>query len=146
VAFVVKLDSAMTYRISAAERMFARYGFSMIGQKVVTRGTRSTEVAENAIFNTDMAYIAVPIRYGVIISLLLLLGAFLLSRRALRCHKDELIIMMVYFALLGIAETALYRITYNFLILFMMSYRKRSGKKYSLRQFLAMLLQKRKRQ
>lgn len=142
VAFVIKLDTIMTYRISAAQRMFERYGFSVIGQKVATRGTRSTEIAENTIFNADMAYMAIPIRYGVIIAFLLLLGYFFLSRRVLRCEKKELIMVMVYFSLLGIAETALYRISYNFIIIFMLSYKEWKGKKYDLRQLLKIALKK----
>jgi hypothetical protein len=98
-----------------------KYGVSLFGQFINVRGTRSVDYSSDALFSVDMSYVVIPIRYGVVIFALLLVGYFVLTRRACSINK-ALVPAIFYYVILGFAETYFYRIQYNFTLMYLLVY------------------------
>ena len=123
--FAVALNEVMTRRIKQASIMLGQYGVSLFGQFVSARGTRATESLScdlNEIFNVDMSYVALPIRYGVFVLALLIIGYYFFIKKAAEKKNNKLFLITVYFIVLGFSETCFYRIQYNFTIAFLLLY------------------------
>ena len=121
-AFAIAINEITTRRLKQASIMLNQYGVSMFGQFVDTRGSRSLNYDANAVFNVDMAYIAIPVRYGIFILLLILLGYFFFIKKTAKNKNNKLLLFTVYFIILGFAETYFYRIQYNVTIAFLLIY------------------------
>lgn len=120
--FAIALNEIMTKRIKQASIMLNQYGLSMFGQFINTRGTRALEYSTNAVYNVDMSYIAIPVRYGIFVLLLLLIGYFLFIKKTAKVKNNKLLLVTIYFVVLGFAETYFYRIQYNFTMAFLLMY------------------------
>ena len=133
--YVLALNEVLTRRITQASLLLNRYGISLFGQFVNTRGTRSADYSADALFSVDMSYIAVPIRYGVFILALLVIGYFFFIKKSAAKGNYKLVLMATYFIVLGFAETYLYRVQYNFTLALLLIYvnerRKLKGETFS---------------
>jgi hypothetical protein len=121
-AYVLAINEILTRRITHASLLLDRYGVSMFGQYVNTRGTRSVDYSSDALFSVDMLYIAVPIKYGVFILALLVIGYFFFIKRSAAKGNYKLVLMATYFIIMGFAETYLYRLQYNFTLALLLTY------------------------
>jgi hypothetical protein len=121
-AYVLAINEILTRRITQASLLLDRYGVSMFGQYVNTRGTRSVDYSSDALFSVDMLYIAVPIKYGVFILALLVIGYFFFIKRSAAKGNYKLVLMATYFIIMGFAETYLYRLQYNFTLALLLTY------------------------
>lgn len=120
--YVLVLNEILTRRITQASLLLNKYGISWFGQFVNVRGTRSVDYSADALFNVDMSYIAIPIRYGVVVLGLLLIGYFLFIKRSSIKGDYKLVLMATYFVVLGFAETYLYRLQYNVTLVLLLIY------------------------
>lgn len=120
--YVVALNEVLTRRITQASLLLNKYGVSLFGQFVNTRGTRSVDYSSDALFSVDMSYIAIPIRYGVVILALLVIGYFFFIKKSAAKGNYKLVLMATYFIVLGFAETYLYRVQYNFTLALLLMY------------------------
>lgn len=116
-----KIDSVLTGRITIASLNIQRYGFTLFGQVINARGTRTAASDTSRLYAVDMSYIAIPLRFGVILMVLLCVGYILMSKKAIRERRYNLIIAMAFFLLFGIGETVLYRIEFNFTLIILLT-------------------------
>jgi hypothetical protein len=118
---VYLINEILTRRIYQASKLIDKYGVSLFGQFINVRGTRSVDYSSDALFSVDMSYIVIPIRYGLVIFVLLLVGYFILTRKASSINK-ALVPAILYYVILGFAETYFYRIQYNFTLMYLFVY------------------------
>lgn len=119
---VLVLNEILTRRITQASLLLNRYGISLFGQFVNIRGTRSVDYSSDALFSVDMTYITVPIRYGIVILALLLIGYYFFIKKSAENGNYKLVLAAMYFVILGFAETYLYRLQYNFTLVLLLMY------------------------
>lgn len=113
----VRLDQLLTHRPENSLLVIQEYGFSLFGQFILTKSTRNSATSTATLWTVDMSYVAIPVRYGIVLFIVLLVGYYLANRRAIAAGRYNLVIAMAFFVLYGIGETALYRIQYNFTLL-----------------------------
>lgn len=121
-AFALKLNAVLTNRLMAASVMLADHGLSPFGQIVNTRGTRSVEVADDAVFSVDMSYIRMPIVYGIFITILILVGYYFFVCKAGERKNVKLMLSILFFVLLGFGESYFFRMQFNFTLPFVLMY------------------------
>lgn len=105
------LNILLSYRLSLGIYAFNQYGFSLLGQPVewnsfgYARGT--------AYFYVDSSYMNIPIEYGVIWLLLLLLGFTMLMKKYVAKDKLYCCIALLFLAIHSMTDPQLYSLICN---------------------------------
>lgn len=108
------MDKYFTARFTAITQFFSQYGFSILGQEI------ELSRQSNGLFFTilDNSYAHIGIRFGLI---MLVVFIFALQKTAQKARKSDnyaLLILVTIISLLGMSETTMFRVSYNFVILF----------------------------
>ncbi|WP_302579574.1 hypothetical protein [Clostridium saudiense] len=122
VPFALSINTVVTGRLKLAYNLLNKYGISLFGQFINVYGTRSVNYTSDSLFNVDMSYVLIPIRYGVCILALLIIGYYFLSKFAINKKNNMFVLAIIYFVVLGLAESYFYRIQYNFTMVFLLAY------------------------
>lgn len=121
-AIGIVLDDIFTHRIKHAYLLVQQYGLSLFGQGILVKGTRDAVTSTADLWSVDMAYIAIPVRYGIFLLILLFVGYYIMNKKAIADRRYNLVIAMAFFSLFGVGETYIYRIQYNFTLMVLLSY------------------------
>ncbi|MCC8088633.1 MAG: hypothetical protein LIO79_05140 [Rikenellaceae bacterium] len=121
-SYALILNEILTRRLLQAYRLLDAYGVSVIGQQVSTHGTRNSASSSAEYFSVDMSYIYIPIKYGVIILVLLCIGYFFYTKKVIEEKNVPLLISIIFFIVLGLTESYFYRVSYNYTLVAILSY------------------------
>lgn len=106
------IDSLSSTRLSQMHSFYSVYGFSLFGRYVpYADNERIDGMRLNVV---DNAYGHVAILFGLIPLILFVVLYFLTMKKAVRENCLPIIVVLATFAILGLFETGLYRIQFNF--------------------------------
>lgn len=120
--FVVKLDEIITSRFSSGYYFLNKYGFSFFGRKIETVSTReAAETGKNAMI-LDSTYIRLGVVMGVVFLVIFVLMYTYIIKKALDEERTNLIVYVLFFLLIGFAESYTLGIYNNLSLIFLMGY------------------------
>jgi len=108
------LDVLLSWRVSQMNNIYNNYGLSMLGQEIHLISARVAREQGLDWIILDNAYMALAIRFGVIILIIFSILSIILQRRLLKGRKYELVMIANCFAVLGFTELQFYMIEFNF--------------------------------
>ena len=117
-----EIDKLLSYRFSMSHIVYSIYGIKLFGQPVYLTTNERIAVGLTGHLYLDNAYMSMLIKYGVvgygIFSILFILTMMFLYK------KEQYILLFCFFiyAIYGIMEPAMYRLTYNTLLIFIGSF------------------------
>ena len=104
-AFYEFFDDLLTTRFSSANSIFSNYGFSILGQDVTLVSTIEAKEQGITAIVLDNAYMHLLIRFGLLLSALVIGGYFYSAKIALREKNYGILIIIAIIFVCGIAET-----------------------------------------
>jgi len=121
---LVPLDDMLSNRLLFSRKGFLQYGLRLLGQNIPMNGNGASTLTVVLTsfwdyFFLDCALVSIPLRYGLLVSLMLL-GCFLyLTIRACRSGRHDLAFILALIAVNGMIEHHMLEINYNpFIMLF----------------------------
>ena len=108
------LDDFFSRRISMMNSLYNSYGVSIFGQEVYLVSARVAREQGIMWIVLDNAYMALAIRFGIIILILFLGLSVLLQEKLIKNQKFEIVMVFTCFAILGLTELQFYMIEFNF--------------------------------
>jgi len=123
------LNVWMSSRFACANRVWALYGVSFLGQKIYVSEEERKLAGITEKLWLDNAYMSILLRHGIVTFLLFSIGYVWLMKYAAAQKKYMLLTVLFLFAVYGIMETGMYAIGQNLFLLFFadLIYRKGDG-------------------
>ena len=115
----LRLNDILTNRIKWGSIYVKQFGMPLLGQKVNFIGTRSASINSTSSMILDNSYLKIGVVYGSIILILFCLGYCIFIRHLLRNNNYKLILLVVYYVILGLGENYLYLPAYNITLILM---------------------------
>ena len=111
------LNEWLSTRLNWSQKYLLRYGVSLWGSNIETVSTHESEISGRARQIFDMAYIRLPIEYGIVYSVFFLLSFVMIARFLVNNNKNRELMLVLYFSLVGIGSTTTINIFNNYMLL-----------------------------
>jgi hypothetical protein len=111
-------ELAFTGRFAMTARYFAAYPLTLFGQPLAYNSGNYLLTSQTGLTTLDIGYIYLLLGFGIIIFILFLYSESRLFYLYYRQKKYVYIIALLGYAILGIAETSMIRVSYNFTLFF----------------------------
>ena len=114
---VIELDKVFTTRISWGSFFYNSYGIKLFGAKIETIGTRQalTLGKQSQIF--DMGFLRLAVNNGIFTCLIFTVLLCVYQQRIYKSKNYKLLLINVFFIILGLLENNMYNISYNFALI-----------------------------
>ena len=114
---VIELDKVFTTRISWGSFFYNSYGIKLFGSKIETIGTRQalTSGKQSQIF--DMGFLRLAVNNGIFTCLIFTVLLCVYQQRIYKNKNYKLLLINVFFIILGLLENNMYNISYNFALI-----------------------------
>lgn len=116
-----KIDRVLTSRVKNATKFMTKYEVNLFGNELKIINTRESIIKGVPQKILDMGYIRLLLNNGAIILLLILLSQMFLQYYAVKNRKNNLLAVNSYFIILGLVETYVYIVAFNFILVLLMS-------------------------
>ena len=113
-----QLDRIFTHRLYFSTYYITRYGFSLLGQKIDLTSTTTAQLTGANYSGVDMAYVLMPIQYGIIYSIGFIAIFSYISYKLYKLEKYPELMMLIFFAMGGITSNVMILFYRNFTIIF----------------------------
>ena len=111
-------ELAFTGRFAMSARYFAAYPISLFGQPLAYNSGNYLLTSQTGLTTLDIGYIYLLLGFGIVIFVLFLYSESRLFYLYYRQKKYVYIIALLGYAVMGIAETSMIRVSYNFTLFF----------------------------
>lgn len=116
---IKQINTLLSIRFSSCNRVFQIYGISILGQRIYVTSTERNLVGITTRLFLDNAYMALLLRFGVIVYCIFSLAFIALLIYCKRKEQILLLIILVVYALYGVMENGLFLTSHNiFLLMF----------------------------
>ncbi len=112
-----KLNTLLTTRVARSSEFIEKYGIHLFGKEIITIGTRESEIINIPMNILDMGYVRLAINNGILILMLFIVVLTLIQKLSIEQEKYPLLICNTFFILIGIIETYVYLVAFNFVII-----------------------------
>lgn len=112
-----KLNTLLTTRVARSSEFIEKYGIHLFGKEITTIGTRESEIMNIPMNILDMGYVRLAINNGVLILIFFIVVLTLIQKLSIEQKKYPLLICNTFFILIGIIETYVYLVAFNFVII-----------------------------
>lgn len=113
----IMLNEMLTTRLNWANRYMNSYGITLWGSDIETVSTREAAISGMSKQILDMSYIRLPIEYGLIYSLLFLIGYAFIIRYILKNKMWTALMVTMFFVVIGIGTTTTINLFNNYTML-----------------------------
>ena len=121
------LNEILTGRLYLANLFLDKYGLSLLGQPLNIITTRQALLTGTTASVLDMAYVRLIIQYGILYFILFIILNTKIQKNLVRNNKYPELMLIMYFAIIGLAENTVLNLYMNISLFLIMQTRESSA-------------------
>ena len=110
------IDEILTHRVKWGFSFYNNYGFSLFGQEITLISSTQAIASGGSSAILDNAYMHLLIRYGIVLSAILMLIYYKLVGYAFKLKKHKIALIVLIYFVCGITEKWLLMLPYNYVL------------------------------